>query len=319
MRDTFGTYALDAVMGAPDVEVAYLSRAFRLLPALSSLRFRAVGTSKALPPASNEMPSYYIRQLGRSGPVIRKDVCWVVRAARTNSPTVAWLAVFGAGICLKEVQADGLVRSSIFPEDRRFDSIRLAFRSLQHLKLSFSAPELRNGHTKVDGLYYLLSELLALESLDLCGLGPAENPRYEPCFNEYLNLGKILEWTFHYPRLARLSLQGFYAMENEITFLMETNAASLESLWLANIILIKIFEDKDLFGVSEAVPCWVEVIYGLQANLKLKHMEFDAYLSNRENQNWCINNDDGLNSLIARVESFVVNGGECPLDHCAVD
>jgi hypothetical protein len=311
----------DAVRGDPDVEVAYLSRAFRMLPALSNLRFRAAETSRARILASKEMPSYYLRYLEKLGPGEEKDISSIGGLKREIAPIAAWLAAFSAGICLRTVQADGLRNSYMFAQNGRFESIRLAFRSLQHLQLSFSIPQYGGDRGDVDGLRYIFTELPALESLDLSAVGIPKSPDYRPLFDAYVHLGSMIGMPSHFPRLVRLSLQGFYAYRTQLTDLLEINAASLESLRLANIILIKFVRENEISGVLGALPCWVEVIHGLQSKLKLKHMEFDVYLSNGIEQKWVIGNDNdmGPDNLKRRVEDFVINGGECPLDRCAVN
>ena len=188
-------------------------------------------------------------------------------------------------------------------------------RQLRHLALCsryyWSPPTY--GFTK---LGQVLKEALVLETLELVFfMGPHPQVFFR----------QLWPTVIHYCSLTRLFLCGLRTSQNTLTNFLTLHAPTLRSLKLSDIE----FGWKKVRG-EICVGSWTAMIHFLQQHMNLTNVALDSYLSNRWNQAWFSRYndepsnapiDDGPlckpmfeNTLRYRIEKYVLEGGDCPLD-----
>ena len=127
-------------------------------------------------------------------------------------------------------------------------------------------------------------------------------------------------------RLRKLLLTNFVAAEKEVLQFLKRHAPSLHTLTLGDACLTN--------KHGEVKACWVTVFKFMQANLHLQRLEllrafvsdktytFTVYEDNRETSHFLASaeyqSDKHEDTLKQRVLKFILRGGDCPLEHLAM-
>ena len=191
---------------------------------------------------------------------------------------------------------------------------------LRHLHLCYGyyTDFLPNGLAR---LVQILKETRALETLEL-GFTIYSSPWSRLFFCQ------LWPTAVHYRSLNRLSLSGIRTPQTALTDFLALHAPTLRSLKLSTVE----FEYKKVRGEIYA-GSWVGMIHFLQRHMNLTNVNLELWLSNRWDETWSLwhnqidedrDSDDSMfkktlecpieNTLKYRVEKFITEGGECPLD-----
>lgn len=248
-------------------------------------------------------------------------------------------AVIMAGHCLpkplKALRIQGVTFDTLFyglPFKNRgciFDGL---FRNLRKLTIdSPSGPAL--PHSIVVNVQSMLEQMTSLEELTLIFRRIFEVEVYDRQIEDimsdicvsYFEIGSPsdpkklparLTWS---TGLRKLTLGGLVCTEKEFQNILKQCAKSLTSLRLMYGIVI-VPESRD-----EPRACLVRVLKWIRKHLSLKYFQIGGLSTNGGMQFW--NAPETLDSrlplplkesLYAKVTRFVVDGGECPLEHLAI-
>jgi hypothetical protein len=305
-----------------DVEIAYLSRAFSMLPSLSSLWFQESGVSTSRSFAN--VPGFYARflEMGQfEGP--RWDCL-----GYQNPPQGSWCvfsalpAMFATKMLVPDLRIDDVAWDEMFPSSHRLELLRAVLAPVRRFKLSTVVDFTADHSDAIPNSRSIMTCFSCLGDLDLefrpgrvdvpgghWNWDDVDAPNMSrPPFSGLLPNG------IYFPDLTRLSLFGFCVEETDLISFLRPHAKTLSVLRLG---------DGNLVPAADTgfESCWVRVIKRLQADLHLKEMRFAQFLGNYDSQSWDIlefGMYSGPGCLKERVENFVVHGGICPLEDAAV-
>lgn len=116
-----------------------------------------------------------------------------------------------------------------------------------------------------------------------------------------------LNWS---TKIKNLTLGGLKCTNNELEEILKHHTESLEVLKLSDLLLMPPKQEH-----NAARGCLVKLFKWLRNHLNLKSVSFDGTLTNLGMQHWIIRGEKGSpTGLYQMVTSFIVDGGECPLD-----
>lgn len=308
-----------------DVEIAYLSRAFSMLPSLSG--FGCLEPSVSGVQNSEPVPNFYARflEMGRfEGP--RWDrVGYQAPLQGSWGLFSLFSAMFATRVSVPDLRIDDVAWNDMFQSSHRLRMLRAVLRPIRRLKISTQVDS-RGGDLGGDmpRTGSIMACVPSLEDLDLeFRPGPADpgvlgahwdGHDVELSHMPRPPLAELLPKETYFPCLTRLTLSGFRVEETDLISLLTRHAETLSTLRLG---LGHLSPDAD----SGAEACWVRVIRRLQSDLHLKKMRFSRYLGNDASQSWGISEFRRYSRpgcLKERIEKFVVQGGTCPLEQVAV-
>lgn len=203
---------------------------------------------------------------------------------------------------------------------------RHAFAGLKSLTLVAGADVNFPGGQAMSNLQSLLKTMTSLESLkisfrfqdvvDLNGPNMLDLDHDIEC-RSYFEVPEIHRQMYQAParltwssNLRHLDLQGMICTTKEMKSILRHCSEGLKSLVLGRLVLMP--EVKD-----EARACLVTLLKWIQRHLNLESVTFLGFLTNGGMQDWLVERTtDG--SLYDKVETFILKGGSCPLDHVVV-
>jgi hypothetical protein len=308
-----------------DVEIAYLSRAFSMLPSLSGLGCLEWPASDLT--NSEPVPAFYTRfvKLGQfEGP--RWDCLGYQEPTQGSWGVLSVLpAMFAARVSVPDLRIDDVEWYDMFQSHHRLQTFRAVLSPVRRLKITTHVDstilDAVGAGPRVGSIMACFS---SLQDLDLeFQLGNFHRGVPEGLGNEHaiavppLSLPTFTELfpkEIYFPRLERLALSDFLVNEVDLISFLTRHAETLSVLRLGN-------GNLDPGAEAGAEACWVRVIRRLQSDLHLQTMLFSRYLGNFDSQNWHIL-ESGIHGapgcLKRRAEDFVVYGGTCPLEDAAV-
>lgn len=114
-------------------------------------------------------------------------------------------------------------------------------------------------------------------------------------------------------KLHTLCLDGLVCTMEETQSVLKRSAESLKVLTLSNFVLVP-------HESSGPRACLVELFDWMRKHLQLEEVKLRGYLTNEGMQEWSIHPSMAAdNSLLNRVQKFIVNGGPNPLTHVAIN
>ena len=220
-------------------------------------------------------------------------------------------SLYDSGRQIKFLKGFSLHLTELDDPSSRLDCLGQQLRHLALCSRYYSSPP-TYGLT----LGQVLKEALVLETLELVFL-------IDP--NPQVFFRQLWPMVIHYRSLTRLFLCGLRTSQTTLTNFLTLHAPTLRSLKLSDIE----FGWKKVNG-EICVGSWTTMIHFLQQHMNLTNVALDSYLSNRWDQTWFSRYndepsnapiDDGPlckpmfeNTLRYRIEKYVLEGGDCPLD-----
>lgn len=299
-------------------EIAFLSRAFSSLPSLASLW---IWEQRTYEDTLDAFPSFYQRVCDSVG-VDYGGIMFRIQHHEFDDPakaiSSAFLSLLASRKSLRDIRV-GSFTSMIYHNESLVDCMLSAFSSLQSLTLLFHENALLERGSAISKLASTFHTLLHLETLelDLEGDQP-EVYRSNALFRHWQfrvdgqsTFARLFPSKTHFPCLRRLSVSGLLVTEDELIGFLERHTFTLSSLSLDGAILVKPEHQA-------STPCWIRTLKRVQTCLDLKEMHLGGYLMNGSTQDWGLNDIGQSDNIKARMERFVVQGGECPLDEATV-
>ena len=298
------------------IEVAYLSRALSSLPSLTALCIGARGDRQF------DTPRRFYDRLRK---VAGGDYHSILKLLGSPDFTVQALgassvfcSLYAIGKSVPKLHVDNS-DYSIFSTASLVDFVGYALRKIRSLSLYFRYNALSARRDSLSRLAGVLRCLLQLEELEL-NLEGEQTFRYTDEGLRYKGLECDLQSTcsflfpapIHFPKLRRLTLLGVFAAEDELVELLTRHASTLSKLGLKNAVLIKPHG-------QDSIPCWVRTFKRFQTCLSLKEISLSGHFRNGTNQDWLLRNSTPSNTRKARLEAFIVIGGERPVEDAGVE
>lgn len=306
--------------GDAPAEFAYLSRAFSSLP---SLRGLYIWERPTVPEDLPWLPGLYQRferLAGGNYAQIKHSIGRTHFSEMVGGTTSVLSSLFAARKSMELVEIDffdcelccgGPVRQLTL----------FAFQPVRSLTLKFRANSLLLNSYPASNFGSILCALRSLEELelDLSGNWLDEEYTYTSALleerrwncNSPSTFPQLFPPTLHFPKLERLSLAGVFVTEKDLLAFLKRHASKLSYLSLQDAVLC----DQDDHGTHS---CWVRTLKRLQTSLNLEEMNLEGNLENEGTQCWWVDDTGGPDSFKARMEDFVVQGGECPFDDAIV-
>ena len=227
-------------------------------------------------------------------------------------------SLYDSGRQIKLLKGSGLSLAVFAKPSARLDIFGPQLRHL-HLHCRHYTRSLPYGIAK---LAQILKQTRALETLELGIVLMYSTRRMVFFFRQF--------WptAVHYHSLNRLSLSKIRVPQTDLTDFLTLHAPTLRSLELRDVE----FELKKVRG-EICADSWVGMIHFLQRHMNLTNVNLASWLSNGGDEIWCSSFrhfpedsdlDDSMsekslecpieNTLKYRIEKFIVEGGECPLD-----
>jgi hypothetical protein len=302
-------------------EIAYLSQALSSLPSLTSLW---ILECRAPNHDLDPLPTFYRRACELAGgdydrlkTLIRHPYSKELAGGAPSALSALYATKTQVGDILVDPFDCELCRDESLVECMLF-----AFSSVRSLNLSFLRNALLLENHPISKLASILCNLRHVEylHLDLEGafaggfcMGTDDVLHQKRvAIDSRSSLAQLLPSPVHFPSLKSLILCGLFATENELVDFLEQHSSTLSYLCLNGAMLAK---PKG----SDAVPCWVRTLKRVQTCLNLNKMCLERYLQNGSTQDWWVEDAGRPDSIKARMEDFIVHGGECPLENATAE
>ena len=250
-------------------------------------------------------------------------------------------AIYTSGQKISSLELDGvgwgLFEETFMESSAEALRTRKLLSNLRQFQLRISST---GTNAKCTGAYGRLGSLLCepplyrLGVLELQLRYPCDWHQILPGFFRYPHLSSIhlLQSFTCYPALKELHLGGFFTTEEDFLAFLRRHATTLVRLSLGDLGLLPARKLEDPTGKSPST-CWVKILKKIHLMLNLEEVGFRGTLASATQRWHCGQLRISTNtrtrvgladrpchpkSLKGRVERFVVQGGECPLDCLAV-
>lgn len=246
------------------------------------------------------------------------------------------MAAISTGKRLRTIRAQNSLPWDIFAQNQEIlDNIIETTRSCLQFSISIEV-----GRDKIYGTDIFAKMIANASFLEVLEISFDHDPDPYNYISITTTLSHLFEHRALFSCLRRLKLQGLQTSESYLRSFLTRHSSTLRSLKLANMELIEGIEaDSSMFGSSGS---WASIIRFLATDLRLLRMKFKGNFTNTTPQGWCVRlryenwrccelhvgGDDpwrrsdapsGESCLKYRIEKFIVEGGECPLDQLEED
>ena len=210
---------------------------------------------------------------------------------------------------LKAIEGYRLQNSTFDELEEQLNDDQAPFQIVRSLKLQYDF-HLSNPNTTLSSFARFVSSMMMLRTLHL-SFGA-----------EYYPLRHMLTFRQHWPSLRDVRLSEMSAPQPVLAEFFETHASTLRRVKIANFVLEKPLQLAYTFEVSDT---WLSIIRTLATTLHLSEICFDGDLLGAVDC-WQVDGNAtgvarGTPSTSAsspflrdRIQSYIIHGGECPLD-----